>query len=199
MTRMDRRSRPQSIDRWIESANQKQVRQGSYARTARAEGWHTQAARSKKQKPFHIGVHAADPLLERPASIRLRTQASAGRLPSRSRVLPCLLFPAQTHLLCPSPLPCACSAELALFGFAGAFLHSSEPFRFTFSSPCMCMQTKQAGRRFFHCQVATEASCSLAVQVLSEPNRILSLSLGHLSNFSSCEARTRTLSFYSSF
>jgi hypothetical protein len=37
---------------------------------------------------------------------------------------------------CPSPLPCACSAELALFGFAGAFLHSSEPFRFTFSSPC---------------------------------------------------------------
>jgi hypothetical protein len=104
MTRMDRRSRPQSIDRWIESANQKQVRQGSYARTARAEGWHTQAARSKKQKPFHIGVHAADPLLERPASIRLRTQASAGRLPSRSRVLPCLLFPAQTHLLLPFPV-----------------------------------------------------------------------------------------------
>jgi hypothetical protein len=73
----------------------------------------------QETKPFHIGVHAADPLLERPASIRLRTQASR---PAAFSLSGCLA--SQSHLPCPSPLPCACSAELALFGFAGAFLHS---------------------------------------------------------------------------
>lgn len=109
MTRMDRRSRPQSIDRWIESANQKQVRQGSYARTARAEGWQQAAARSKKQSPF---TSACTPPIHCWSALHLSVSGRRrrGRLLSRSRValppsptclaLPRCLAPAVQNLHC---------------------------------------------------------------------------------------------------
>lgn len=185
MTRMDGSQVAAAVDRPMDRVRMKtRNRSGkaaTHARRGRKAGTQTQAARSKKQSPFTSActppIHCWSALPREPASIRLRTQASAGCLLALGLGLPCLLFPVPDGPDRPAlPFPVALRLQCrtctvwvcrCISPFLRAVpVHLLQP---------LCMQTKKASssRSRFHCQVATEASCSLAVQVLSEPNRLL--------------------------